>query len=430
MFFGRRTITNDDNGIVKPTDRPNLPVPMTTGEITWNISFEGFPTGTLTYTGLLQSDLPQFTAAYGGVSRGEKIPITLGEINFIVDRFGYTLQPLPPNISDTGIYQVIVTLKSRIQEQLEQNVAVFSVVSRYATEISLSQLCNAVDVAYSGGDYKLSIPSEASKKYTVNPASVLNAIARINGCYISYRKGVALKKINQGKKWTLGAEQVINHGEIYLSAPPVLKEVIVTNNFTDDTVNGLEEQFIVEKPQEFRLKEPVIDTLTDGDDDPEFPPPDSKKLKSVDSNSIDGSGPKKVKRTLKTINGNPLRETIDIYGFRYLGNEINLPEGADPAPFWGKIESFTKDYNYQPAPSIRFRINATDFSNIGSYRVMVHPDYANIAQTDGLGREITFASSAKFLTSVVGSGWRYVRFEPEKNDVLETVRYEGESISD
>ena len=61
---------------------------------------------------------------------------------------------------------------------------------------------------------------------------------------------------------------------------------------------------------------------------------------------------------------------------------------------------------------------------------MVHPDYANIAQTDGLGREITFSSSAKFLTSVVGSGWRYVRFEPEKNDTVETIRYEGESIYD
>ena len=241
MFFGRRTITNDDNGIVKPTDRPNLPVPMTTGEITWNISFEGFPTGTLTYTGLRKSDLPQFNTAYGGVSRGEKIPITLGEIDFIVDRFGYTLQPLPPNISDTGIYQVIVTLKSRIQEQLEQNVAVFSVVSRYATEISLSQLCKAVDVAYSGGDYKLSIPSEASKKYTVNPASVLNAIARINGCYISYRNGVTLKKINQGKKWTLGSEQVINHGEIYLSAPPVLKDVIVSNNCVLASLDATEE---------------------------------------------------------------------------------------------------------------------------------------------------------------------------------------------
>ena len=112
MFFGKRTIAVS-NGIINAP--PRLPVFMVWGTVTWSLSFETFPTATLTYKGVNESDLITFKNVYGDVAKGKEIKVQLGEIDFLVDRYGYTEQPVP-NTNSQSVYQVTVVLKSLIEK--------------------------------------------------------------------------------------------------------------------------------------------------------------------------------------------------------------------------------------------------------------------------------------------------------------------------
>lgn len=398
---------------------PRLPIPMSSGTLNWSVGFEQFPSATLQYESIAQSDIGQFESAYNFRKPLRKIYINLYGVDLQVESYSYTRTgTVWRGRVLINIYTVSVGFKSRWEDGINTKIKVFKLVSPGTKKISVTAIARAAKVPYSGESFDIPIPVNADKDFAVSLQDVILPYARILGCYVSYETGVKLVKVGGGGSWNLSDREVVTDGSNTLQEEVGYNKAELT--WTDTTA-----QDDVPSPpgQLFTVKEPVIDVLIEEDDDVELPPPNSKVLRTLDSNA-DISGEKKQRKESTLVNGIVVSEKLSIFGFEYTAENIrtvnDLIFSDEPGNFWRVVEYQKTEYIYKLISGLTLNIKAKDpdpqFANTslsGFVYLIVHPDYESFATVSPVGGSTSFAMNTLYLTGTLTTGWRRFRFKKE-----------------
>lgn len=398
------------NNIVK--NPPRLPVPVTLGSLTVTKNFQEHPSASISYEGISEDDISRYEQAYNP-SRDMKITIegipfrVAPDGGYSYERTGY----LYKGTQKINVYTVSINLEGWWKVLCAQSVKIKSLVDIAAGTLSASRLASKAGVNLSGG-FDIFV-DEVGEDSTMSLNDVLEEYALVEGCYVHYGQFVALRKINSGSSYSFSWGEQLADGSNQRGITPYYNGASLT--WTPRESN--KEQVNPNSPPEFKEKEPVIKTEYEYDQEVTNPPRGTAILRSLDSN-LDQSGPKKVKRTTRTVDGQVDRETIETWGFAYyLKDFIETPDGlmiVNPGKYWKLIEYQETRYYYQAMKAPIYTIIVPQATKEIKYQLVVHPDYEKFIEKAGIGGVRVIASNAKYLTNIVTSGWKLGRFQQEE----------------
>lgn len=419
------------NNIIK--NPPSLPIPLRLGSLTITKGFEEHPSASINYEGITEDNIGGFKQVYNP-SRNTRI--TIDGIPFRVapdggysySRTGYVYR----GTQQINVYTVSINLEGWWKVLCARKVKVKPLVDIRTGKISASKLASKAGVNLSGS---FDIWAEDVNSETMMSLDdVLEEYARIKGCYVCYGVNVDLKKANSGSSYSFSWGEQISDGSNQLGVAPYYNGAALT--WTPRESN--KEQVDPNLPPEFEEKEPEYKTEYEYDQDVTNPPKGTAILRSLDSN-LDQSGPKKVRRTTYSIDGQTDREVIETWGFAYyLKDFIETPDGLmilDPWRHWKLIEYQETRYYYQAILPPIYTLTTPQNTKEIEYQLTVHPDYEKyLGSGDSVGGLQSKVSNAKYLTSIVTSGWKLSRFQQEEpggdTDTREMTFVDGEGMMD
>lgn len=428
--LGRRIVREKPNFV---RQLPNLPVPMQFGSISHSISFEQQPSGSLSYEGITIADKIRFEQAYLiPISQKRPPKIDLFGIHLVADSYAYDRAHfIFEGETKFDRYKVNISLKGRYEDSLDTPIKVFKYISRSVKKISVARLASIVKVPYSGPIFDYELESD-DPSLEVTLSAAIESKLRILECYVDYSQGVALRRLDTGGTWNFLTEDVLTDGSNTAKAFTAHNRAVAAleddpEEEDDEDANG----------NKFTKKEPKTEILIEEDENPGAPDVNTKILKTIDSNSVDGSGRKKVRKTTTQVDGTTTKTVTETFGFLYTAADINAGDGVllstTPEDFWTLIEYQEETPIYEPAPNLALSVKAEvppQYSGMGAVgetvNLIIHPDYEQFAVASALGNQVQFQSSAKYLTQVKTTGWRYARLEKETDD-LETISLADES---
>ena len=398
------------NNIVK--NPPSLPVPIKLGSLTVTKSFQDHPSASITYEGILEEDISSYEQVYEP-SRSTRISIdgipfrVAPDGGYSYERTGY----LYKGTKKINVYTVSINLEGWWKVYCSRSVKIKPLVNRATGTLSASRLASKVGVNLSGGfDIFL---DEVGEDSMMSLDDVLEEYALVKGCYVHYGQFVALKDINSGSSYSFSWEEQLADGSNQLGVAPYYNGAALT--WTPRESN--KEQVDPNAPPEFKEKEPELKTEYEYDQDVTNPPRGTAILRSLDSN-LDQSGPKKVRRTTYSIDGQTDREVIETWGFAYYLKDFQeTPDGfmiLRPWLYWTLIEFQETRYYYQEVVSPIYTLAKPQNTQEIKYELVVHPDYEDYVESVGIDGIKFKASKAKYLTSIVTSGWKLSRFQQEE----------------
>ena len=392
---------------------PSLPVPIKLGSLTVTKSFQDHPSASITYEGITEEDISSYEQVYNP-SRNTRI--TIDGIPFRVapdggysyERTGY----LYKGTKKINVYTVSINLEGWWKVYCSRSVKIKPLVNIATGTLSASRLASKAGVNLSGG-FDIFI-DEVGEDSMISLDDVLGEYALVQGCYVHYGQFVGLKNINSGSSYSFSWGEQIADGSNQLGVAPYYNGAALT--WTQRKSN--KEQVDPNLPPEFEEKEPELKTEYEYDQDVTNPPKGTVILRSLDSN-LDLSGPKKVRRTTYSIDGQTDREVIETWGFAYyLKDFIETPDGLmilDPVNFWKLIEFQETRYYYQAVEPPTYTLTTPKNTKEIEYQLTVHPDYEKyLGRGDSLKGLQSKVSNAKYLTSIVTSGWKLSRFQQEE----------------
>lgn len=412
---------------------PSLPVPIKLGSLTVTKSFQDHPSASITYEGITEEDISSYEQVYDP-SRNTRI--TIDGIPFRVapdggysyERTGY----LYKGTKKINVYTVSINLEGWWKVYCSRSVKIKPLVNIATGTLSASRLASKAGVNLSGG-FDIFI-DEVGEDSMISLDDVLGEYALVQGCYVHYGQFVGLKNINSGSSYSFSWGEQIADGSNQLGVAPYYNGAALT--WTPRESN--KEQVDPNSPPEFEEKEPELKTEYEYDQDVTNPPKGTTILRSLDSN-LDQSGPKKVRRTTYSIDGQTDREVIETWGFAYyLKDFIETPDGLmilDPVNFWKLIEFQETRYYYQAVEPPIYTLTTPQNTKEIEYQLTVHPDYEEyLGRGDSVRGLQSKVSNAKYLTSIVTSGWKLSRFQQEEpggdTDTREMTFVEGEGMMD
>lgn len=392
---------------------PSLPVPIKLGSLTVTKSFQDHPSASITYEGITEEDISSYEQVYNP-SRNTRI--TIDGIPFRVapdggysyERTGY----LYKGTKKINVYTVSINLEGWWKVYCSRSVKIKPLVNIATGTLSASRLASKAGVNLSGG-FDIFI-DEVGEDSMISLDDVLEEYALVEGCYVHYGQFVALKNINSGSSYSFSWGEQIADGSNQLGVAPYYNGAALT--WTPRESN--KEQVDPNLPPEFEEKEPEYKTEYEYDQDVTNPPKGTAILRSLDSN-LDQSGPKKVRRTTYSIDGQTDREVIETWGFAYyLKDFIETPDGLmilDPRKHWQLIEYQETRYYYQAVEPPTYTLTTPQNTKEIEYQLTVHPDYEEyLGSGDSVKGLQSKVSNAKYLTSIVTSGWKLSRFQQEE----------------
>lgn len=424
--LGRRVILEKPNFV---RQLPTLPVPMELGSISHSISFEQQPSGSLSYEGITLADKARFERAYlVPISQKRPPKIDLFGIHLVVDTYSYDrTHYIYDGTLKFDRYKVNVSLKGRYEELLAAPIKVFKYISRSAKRVSASRLFSIGKVPYVGPSFDYELEGD-DPNLEITLSSVIESKLRILECYVDYSVGVTLHPIDRGGSWNFLTEDILTDGSNTAKSFTAYNRAIAS--LEEDPIEDEDED---ENPlgTKFTKKEPKTETLVEEDENPTSPDANTSILKTTDSNSVDGSGRKKVRKTTTQVDGVVVKTVTETFGFLYTASDINAGDGillsTSPEDFWTLIEYQEETPVYERAPDLSLSIRAElppQYAGKGvvqeTINLVIHPDYAQFVSAFALGSMVHFQSSAKYLTQIKTTGWRYARLERE-TDELETI---------
>ena len=389
---------------------PDLPVPIKLGSLTVTKSFQDHPSASITYEGITEEDISSYEQVYDP-SRNTRI--TIDGIPFRVapdggysyERTGY----LYKGTKKINVYTVSINLEGWWKVYCSRSVKIKPLVNIATGTLSASRLASKAGVNLSGG-FDIFI-DEVGEDSMISLDDVLGEYALVQGCYVHYGQFVALKNINSGSSYSFSWGEQIADGSNQLGVAPYYNGAALTWTLRKSN----KEQVDPNLPPEFEEKEPEYKTEYEYDQDVTNPPKGTTILRSLDSN-LDQSGPKKVRRTTYSIDGQTDREVIETWGFAYYLKDFS--EGGDgliinnPANFWKLIEFQETRYYYQAVKPPIYTLTTPQSTEEIQYQLVVHPDYEEYLKgARGIQSKV---SNAKYLTSIVTSGWKLSRFQQEE----------------
>jgi hypothetical protein len=290
-------------------------------------------------------------------------------------------------------------------------------------KVNLTDFGNLVDVPYEGYSYVVNIPADASGEYSLTFDNLIKEKLRINSQILDYN-GPVVKTYDYlaGKTWQITNQDIIYSLEFSKQEPQEYSETVLTGKdglpfLSKSQVRKRTIQELLGDQQE--RKEPVELVLEEGDENPTDPPPDVKKLTTLDLN-FDLSGPRKIRKVTKLLNGQPMEEELFVYGFAYLGQQIRnaVAESAtgdyddppllsnSPDQFWTLIEYQKTTYNYEVS-EVKIRLKAKDKETNRSLPVYYTSTKLGVSSTEFENR---------YLTGITTTGWKLGRFQQEQYD--------------
>ena len=432
-FRGRRE--NLTTSVV--SNPPTLPVPMTDGTASFGVSFQGFPSATLEYKDISEQDITEFESAYNPKLGDRKV--TIYGIDYIVDAYSYNCQNYVwRNSVRFSIFTVSIALKSAIEEKISKKVKVFEIVTYGAKNISLSAIASKAGITYDGPTALIPIPANADRNLSMSVDDVVANIAAVNGCYISYSNGfVSLKKLGSGGSWNFAIQEITSDGSNTLRRNNKgIKNAVLTWGEAEEE----DTKSIPNSPASipFTRKEPFTQTLVETDEDFSSPPAGTTVLKNLDSTS-DKSSPSKIRKTTTIVNGVTMKEVVEIAKFEYTSEDIHAGDrllfSSEPANFWKVVERQETTPVYKKISELQLHIQALSPDQSGAtglspktVPLILHPDYASFGTFDEDFGGGSFANNAEYLVEQKTSGWKRLRFEPEKGK--ETIEYGEDRAED
>lgn len=432
-FRGRRE--NLTTSIVR--NPPRLPVPMTDGTVSFGVTFQGFPSGTLEYKDILEQDISLFESAYNPKREDKKV--TIYGIDYIVDAYSYNRQNYVwRNSRRFSIFTVNVALKSAIEEKISKKVKVFEIVPYGTKNIGLFAIAAKAGIRYHGPTALISIPANADRNLSMSVDDVIANVAAVNGCYISYSNGsVSLKKLGSGGRWNFAIQEITSDGSNTLRRNNKgIKNTILTWGDTeeDDTKS------VPNSPASipFTRKEPFTQILVETDEDFDKPPKGTVVLRGLDSTS-DASSPSKTRKTTTVVNGVTMKEVVEIAKFEYTSEKINAGDGLlftdKPENYWKVVEYQETKPIYEKISGLALSIQAIDPDQTGKTELsprtvplILHPDYASFGTFDSTFGGGSFRNNAEYLIGQKTTGWKRLRFEKENG--TETIEWAADRAID
>lgn len=424
--YGRTS--NHQAGIIFPGELPPLPIPIAKGSFSLSLGFEQKPQATLSYEGILQTDIRKFEEIYAEgylFARKNLEPIKIAGYPFWPVSYTYNRDHSDvERIGRVHLYSVQINLEWAWQRNCEGEVFIYKRIPAKSKSLSLSALAGYAGVPYSGPAVTIKLSGEGDRSTTMSLDSALQEHARRKGCFVYYGKtGVELRTLGTGNTWTFPTEEILTDGGNTLALPVAYRNAALSFGGDDE---GDEEPDDTTANLTFFRENLPPQVVEEYDENYQSPPQmGSSVLKSLDSN-WDSGGPTKTYRRRETIAGQPIRELVQIWGFAYLASQIHVGGGklrGDPAQFWRIVEEQKTEYIYRSAPASVISMYASDPTNGAPLSLFLHPSYRGAPGVSGgstsslgAGTKMSLASSARFLTEVVTTGWTLNRFLKEDGD--------------
>jgi len=426
---------------------PNIVFSVGTS-ISITLNFEQQPQATLTFEAVRESEISQYRNTYKKIDKEIELfeDLILKITSYSESHTSY----FGGGISETNLYDVTVSLNGFYSDLLNKSYKIAQSPNNSIKDkkLYLNQLASICNISYSGFNDYIEIENLDSNT-EVNFNSVLNEYKLINDSFIDYNSNIIkTKAISHGKTIFIPKNNILYSVESTVGRPPDFDNYEVdftpksekegeepVGNSNDDSKEGeFSPKQLVQKP----LSEI---TLIEGDLNPNVAPKGldiisgQSETNSVNyaynvqdlSLNFDLSGPRKTKRTITTVNGQPHKERIESWGFAYFAIDIENPEAYDPEKaayvppllgksptfegFWTKIEDITTEYIYKPI-DVELGLRITEEQEDGSLK-RLPIWYLNEKNRYSDSSPNSF-STHKYLTSVLERGWKLGRFLTEE----------------
>lgn len=402
-----------------------LPLPIAEGNLAISLSFEGFPSGSLSIDNISSAEISRYREAYGRV--GTKF-VLFDNLYMEVASYSETEDLIQiSNGSSVRSFNISVNLRSGNAVRAGASVEVKSMGTRNAVgdpinltingSLSASSVAARAGLRYNGFTYSKKIPKK-SANFTTNFQSLLNERLRTKLSIVDWTDTIVrTKNYRAGADWEISTNDIIYAIDVAREVPSQYRNTVLTGEdglpFNKDKRDKtLAEIF----GQNSRRKEPRILVTEEGDIRPLLPPPDVRKLRTIDMN-FDFSGPRKTRKVTTTKNGQPFMEEIFTYGLAYLAQDIRNVEAEtetsdisipalksdEPSDWWQLIEYQKTEYIYKSA-NITANVEGRD-SEGERYRGQI------------VGSSLF---NSTYLTEIVTTGWKLGRFQQEQFDEFGT----------
>lgn len=430
MPFYRRSLNKRNNRIIGSSNivslrgRVQLPYPMSSGDISWNYNFEDFPSGSLTYTGVLPQDLEGFEEAFDYLGKQEAIATIEGIPYFCQRPFSYERSHYLVSDVNVEVFTIKVNLVSIYGARAKRKVFVKD-FNGGNNAVTITALASFVDVPYKGPNFVIDLPDQVAVDTTISLFEAVTEQARILGCYIRCENGIELVKVGDGARFRFAVGEVLNaDGENSISPPPVYNSSELTWN-RDPLA------------PDYELKEPKVETIIRQDKDPERPPVSDFGvdgqvfIKAPWSSMFINGGPTKTRTITTTIDGTPEKVVTQIYGYTF--DSRNIDEESETISsaenYWKLCEETTTQFIYAKIDLPSYDIKVKDLSNpqqptageiaefgdntVQYIKGIPHPDYTRFAQENDQGG-VTLDLGVQYLVQEKTTGWKRVALRQEK----------------
>ncbi|MCA2505402.1 MAG: hypothetical protein IM550_20240 [Microcystis sp. M54BS1] len=214
----------------------------------------------------------------------------------------------------------------------------------------LSSLCSAVGLGYAGPSIPLKLPDDLPNNSTTTINDELSRAYQYGYFWQPEAHQLTLKPFGSTPQRTLRDTDILQL-TYSLSYPgdgakieeiPLYKEYHNTR-LTLDSQSGKEEQTNDKQ------------TIIEGDPTPQVPPNINKQFLYSPRLAFDTGGPTKTKKTITTLNGQPIKEIETTFGFLYTSLDTHTVSvnngdvairraGLDFVSFWGQVSSIERIY--------------------------------------------------------------------------------------
>lgn len=402
-----------------------LPLDIFKGSLSISMSFEGFPSGSISAESISEEEIDLYRGTY---QVGFKF-VLFGNLYMEVASYAETEDLIYISLDNQiRTYSVSINLRSANEVRSNTSVEVRSNKNNqlgYGPNLTINGRLNAAQVAsrvglfYSGYSFSKTIEPKAAS-FSTNFSSLIQEELRLNLQVLDWNgQTIRTRNYRTGATWLLTSHDINYSVETSSQQQSqYLNTVLAGKNGLPFISNRKAQEKALKDlvGEERKRKTPVKLTTEEGDVKPLEPPYDVRKLRTVDMN-FDFSGPRKTLKKTTTRNGQPFIEEIFNYGLAYLAQDIRNPEAEDdtkdisiPALKWDEPKDWWKLIEYQKTEYIYKKGEIS----------------ASVQGIDDDGKRYTGQVQGSrlfdslYLTEIKTTGWKLGRFQQEQFDEFGT----------
>lgn len=302
------------------------------GQIQWTLSLENYPSGSISFENLLYDDVLKLKRAYIPLQKKVEIEgIPFKVMQFQYNRVGHSYRE-----ERFSTYSVQINLAWYYQVEVSKSYNVKKLFGEKRT-VTSHEFADLIEVPYEGLSFDIPLTEE-----NISFEEAIKAQSKVLGVILTFDRAVRLTSWERSRVHRFAEIQVLQDGGNTIGVLPIYNEVELSWDNSLD-LRGKEGEKLVKNG-------PKIEILIKQDKNPDKPPPESKSLRTLDSN-FNHSGPTKTKTVTKVVDGNVEEEETFVYGFEYTSQDIltggEVLEG-DPANFWKVVEQSKSFKVYKP----------------------------------------------------------------------------------